>query len=48
MCHTAVNLISSALYQVDNAESLLKIKNLVALFTQTMDVSACANELMSQ
>jgi len=48
MCHTAVNLISNALHQVDNAESLLKIKNLVALFMQTMDVSAYANESVFQ
>lgn len=39
MCQTAVNLISQALHEVDNAESLLKIKNLIALFMQTMNVS---------
>lgn len=39
MCQTAVNLISKALHEVDNAESLLKIKNLIALFMQTMNVS---------
>lgn len=39
MCQTAVGLISSALPEVDNAESLLKIKNLIALFMQTMNVS---------
>lgn len=38
MCQTAVNLISKALYEVDNAENLLKIKNLIALFMQTMNV----------
>jgi hypothetical protein len=38
MCHTAVGLISDALHEVDNAESLLKIKNLIVLFMQAMDV----------
>jgi hypothetical protein len=38
MCQTAMGLISKALPEVDNAESLLKIKNLVALFMQTMNV----------
>jgi hypothetical protein len=37
MCHTAINLISNALNDVDNAEMLLKIKGVVALFIQTMD-----------
>ncbi|KAL4861114.1 hypothetical protein BDV12DRAFT_75444 [Aspergillus spectabilis] len=37
MCQTAVGLISKALHEVDNAESLLKIKNLIALFMQTMN-----------
>ncbi|KAE8145547.1 exocyst complex subunit Sec15-like-domain-containing protein [Aspergillus avenaceus] len=37
MCQIAVTLISKALPEVDNAESLLKIKNLIALFMQTMD-----------
>ncbi|EHA24392.1 hypothetical protein ASPNIDRAFT_182079 [Aspergillus niger ATCC 1015] len=37
MCQTAVILISEALHEVDNAESLLKIKNLIALFMQTMN-----------
>lgn len=40
MCHTAAGLITAALPEVDNAESLLKIKNLVALFMQAMDVSS--------
>jgi hypothetical protein len=39
MCHTAINLISKALDKVDNAEVLLKIKGVIALFIQTMDVS---------
>lgn len=42
MCQTAVSLISKALHEVDNAESLLKIKNLIALFMQTMNVSLAA------
>ncbi|PYI26572.1 putative exocyst complex component Sec15 [Aspergillus indologenus CBS 114.80] len=37
MCQVAVNLIMKALREVDNAESLLKIKNLIALFMQTMN-----------
>ncbi|TAQ90392.1 hypothetical protein B7494_g1291 [Chlorociboria aeruginascens] len=37
MCHSAISLISKALDQVDNAEVLLKIKGVVALFIQTMD-----------
>lgn len=37
MCHAAINLISKALNDVDNAEMLLKIKGVVALFIQTMD-----------
>jgi endonuclease III-like uncharacterized protein len=39
MCNTAINLISKALNYVDNAEILLKIKGVIALFIQTMDVS---------
>lgn len=39
MCHTAISLISKALNDVDNAEVLLKIKGVLALFIQTMDVS---------
>lgn len=42
MCHTAVGLISTALHEVDNAESLLKTKNLIALFMQTMNVGTFA------
>lgn len=37
MCQTAMGLISKALHEVDNAESLLRIKNLIALFMQTMN-----------
>lgn len=40
MCHTAMSLISKALDAVDNAEVLLKIKGVIALFIQTMDVGA--------
>ncbi|RVX69523.1 hypothetical protein B0A52_06587 [Exophiala mesophila] len=36
LCQTAINLMTKALSQVDNAEHLLKIKNLVSLFIQTM------------
>lgn len=39
MCHASINLISKALNDVDNAEALLKIKGVIALFIQTMDVS---------
>ena len=39
MCQTAIALISKALEKVDNAEVLLKIKGVIALFIQTMDVS---------
>lgn len=38
MCQGAVVLISKALPEVDNAESILNIKNLIALFMQTMNV----------
>jgi len=40
MCNSAIGLISKALDTVDNAEILLKIKGVIALFIQTMDVSA--------
>ncbi|KAL8723419.1 MAG: hypothetical protein Q9225_000250 [Loekoesia sp. 1 TL-2023] len=36
MCQTAIALISNALYEVTNAELLLKIKGVIALFIQTM------------
>lgn len=39
MCQTAIMLISKALHEVTNAEVLLKIKGIIALFIQTMDVS---------
>ncbi|MCJ1260229.1 hypothetical protein MMC22_000088 [Lobaria immixta] len=37
MCQTAISLISNALHEVENAEVLLKIKGVIALFIQTMD-----------
>ncbi|KAI9810953.1 MAG: hypothetical protein M1827_005684 [Pycnora praestabilis] len=37
MCQNAISLISKALNDVDNAELLLKIKGVIALFIQTMD-----------
>lgn len=40
MCQTAITLISKALHEVTNAEDLLKIKGVIALFIQTMEVSA--------
>ncbi|KAL8944396.1 MAG: hypothetical protein Q9216_000447 [Gyalolechia sp. 2 TL-2023] len=36
MCQTAITLISNALYEVTNAELMLKIKGVIALFIQTM------------
>jgi exocyst complex component 6 len=38
MCQTSISLVSSALNAVDNAEDLLRIKGVIALFIQTMDV----------
>lgn len=37
MCQTAITLISKALHEVTNAEVLLKIKTMIALFIQTME-----------
>lgn len=37
MCQTAISLISKALDEVDDAELVLKIKGVVALFVQTME-----------
>lgn len=39
MCQSSVTLITNALPSVDDDEKLLKIKGVVALFVQTMDVS---------
>lgn len=44
MCQGAVTLIYRAIPAVNNAESVLEIKNLVTLFMQTMDVSFPRNE----
>lgn len=38
MCQTTIMLISKALHEVTNAEVLLKIKGVIALFIQTMNV----------
>ncbi|TDZ19137.1 Exocyst complex component sec15 [Colletotrichum orbiculare MAFF 240422] len=37
MCHTAITLCSQALNEVSNAETLLKVKGVIALFIQTME-----------
>ncbi|MCJ1248322.1 hypothetical protein MMC30_005539 [Trapelia coarctata] len=37
MCQTAISLIAKALHEVNNAEMLLKIKGVIALFIQTME-----------
>ena len=39
MCQTAVGLIGKALVGVNNADVIMKIKKLISLFMQTMDVS---------
>ena len=39
MCQSAITLISKALHEVNNAELLLKIKGVLALFIQSMEVS---------
>lgn len=39
MCQTAIHLISKALNEVNDAQLVLKIKGVLALFIQTMDVS---------
>lgn len=38
MCQSAIVLIAKALHEVNNAELLLKIKGVIALFIQTMEV----------
>ncbi len=40
MCDSAIKRISSALNAVENAEVLLKIKGVMALFIHTMEVMA--------
>jgi len=52
LCQTAISLMSQALTPVDNAEHLLKIKNLISLFIQTMNsfnynTSAMSNFLLT-
>src|SRR5271154_79684 len=37
LCQTAISLIGKALPAVDNAEHLLKVKNLIAVFIETMN-----------
>ena len=39
MCKKAINVISPALDNITEADNLLKVKNVLALFIQTMDVS---------
>jgi hypothetical protein len=39
MIQSAMKLITKALDEVDNAEVVLKIKGVIALFIQTMDAS---------
>lgn len=38
MCATAITLTSKALSEVTNAEVILKLKTMIALFIQTMEV----------
>lgn len=40
MCRAAIALTAKAMNDVDNAEVLLKIKGVIALFIQTMEVGA--------
>lgn len=47
MCSSAIALTSKALTGIDNAETLLKIKGLIALFVQTMEVSIPSHDLGS-
>ena len=47
LCQNAISLISKALPDVDNAEQLLKVKNLIALFIQTMNTWKFPTSLMS-
>lgn len=39
MCKKAINTISPALETITEADNLLKVKNVLALFIQTVDVS---------
>lgn len=38
MCSAVIKLTSNALGEISNAETLLKIKGVIALFIQTMEV----------
>lgn len=38
MCSAIIKLTSNALSEISNAETLLKIKGVIALFIQTMEV----------
>jgi hydrogenase maturation factor HypF (carbamoyltransferase family) len=38
MCTAVINLTSKALSNIENAEALIKIKTIIALFIQTMEV----------
>ena len=40
MCQSAIDLVTNALPDVGSAEVLLKVKGVVALFIQTMEVGA--------
>lgn len=46
MCQDAIVRISEALHEIDNAESILNIKNLIALFMQTMNVGEFSSMVM--
>lgn len=39
MCTKTIDLINPAMGEVDNPDTILKIKAILALFIQTMDVS---------
>jgi hypothetical protein len=38
MCTAVINLTSKALSDIEDAEALIKIKTIIALFIQTMEV----------
>lgn len=46
MCKKAINIISPALDNITDADNLLKVKNVLALFIQTMDVSSLVKHLL--
>lgn len=45
MCSAIIKLTSNALGEISNAETLLKIKGVIALFIQTMEV--CDNPIFN-